>query len=301
MELLTFCPLCKSTEFFEFLKGCDYFLTKEEFTIVQCHECGLKFVNPRPSADEISSYYESPEYISHDTQGPGIRKIIYSLIRSYTCKKKRILIEKYSTGRRLLDIGCGTGEFISSCRTSGWEVTGVEPNQKAREIAIVKYKVDIIDEAALKMMSKPNFDVITLWHVLEHVHQLEERMQKIKQILAENGTLIIAVPNSNSWDAQHYGKYWAAYDLPRHIYHFSINTLSQLAEKFEFSVEQIVPMKFDSFYISLLSEKYSKGKTNYIKAVLNGFRSNESARRKKMEYSSLIFVLKAKKIENKAF
>ena len=180
-------------------------------------------------------------------------------------------------------------------------MTGVEPNQKAREIAIVKYKVNIIDEAALKVMSKPYFDVITLWHVLEHVHQLEERMQNIKNILNENGILLIAVPDSNSWDAQHYGKYWAAYDLPRHIYHFSKNTLSQLAAKFEFSVEQIVPMKFDSFYISLLSEKYLKGKTNYVKAVLNGFRSNEYARREKMEYSSLIFVLKAKNSKIKPF
>jgi len=294
MELLNFCPLCKSTEFFEFLKGRDYFLTKEEFTIVQCKECGLKFVNPRPAANEISSYYESPEYFSHDTQGPGIRKLLYSLVRNYTCKKKRILIEKYSTGRKLLDIGCGTGEFISSCRTAGWEVTGVEPNQKPREFAIAKHKVNIIDEAALEMMTKPGFDVVTLWHVLEHVHHLDERMRKIKQILNENGMLIIAVPNSNSWDAQHYEKYWAAYDLPRHIYHFSKNTIFRLAEKFEFSVEQIIPMKFDSFYISLLSEKYLKGKTNYLKAVLNGFRSNEYARKKKKEYSSLIFVLKAR-------
>jgi len=301
MELLTFCPLCKSTKFVEFLKGCDYFLTNEEFLIVQCNECGLKFVNPRPAANEISSYYESTEYISHDTRGPGIRKMFYSIVRNYTCKKKRILIEKYSTGRKLLDIGCGTGEFISSCKTAGWEVTGVEPNQKPREFAIAKHKVDIIDEASLGKLTKPGFDVVTLWHVLEHVHHLEERMQKIKQILNENGILIIAVPNSNSWDAQHYGKYWAAYDLPRHIYHFSKNTISGLAEKFEFSVEEIVPMKFDSFYISLLSEKYQKGKTNFIKAVLNGFRSNEYARKKKMEYSSLIFVLKAKNSKIKTF
>jgi 2-polyprenyl-3-methyl-5-hydroxy-6-metoxy-1,4-benzoquinol methylase len=294
MELLTFCPLCKNTIFPEFMKSYDYFLTKEEFTIVQCSQCTFKFVNPRPTEKEISRYYESADYVSHDTQNRSIRNYIYSMVRNYTCRNKRTLIEKYSSGRKLLDIGCGTGDFITLCKKSGWDVLGVEPNQKPREFAIRNHQVDVIDEPGLAIITEPSFDVITLWHVLEHVYRLEERMVKIKQILKKNGTLVIAVPNSNSWDAKHYKKFWAAYDLPRHIYHFSSNTMLLLANNFGFSIEEIVPMKFDAFYISLLSQKYSKGNSNYFEAIFNGFRSNFNAWKNKKEYSSLIFVLKAK-------
>ena len=301
MELLTLCPICKNTVFHEFLKSKDYFLTKEEFTIVQCQKCGLKFVNPRPDEIEISRYYESSDYISHDSQTPGIRNFLYSNVRNYTRRKKLQLIEKYTRGKKILDIGCGTGEFLSYCQQSGWEVKGVEPNPKAREYALRKYHVEVLDESQLSALTNPFFDVITLWHVLEHVHRLEERMQKIHQILNDDGTLIMAVPNSNSWDACHYKNFWAAYDLPRHIYHFSQNTINHLAKNSGFEIKKIVPMKFDAFYISLLSEKYSKGSSNYFMSLVNGIRSNNFARKNKNEYSSLIFILKAKKPENKAF
>lgn len=299
MELLKFCPICRNTVFSEFLKSADYFLTKKEFTIVQCQSCGFKFLNPRPDENAISQYYDSSEYISHDSQPKTIRNFLYSIVRNHTQKKKLQLIEKYSKGKKLLDIGCGTGEFISYCKQSGWEVKGVEPNLKPREYAIRKHHVDVIDEPELTALNKPSFDIITLWHVLEHVHRLDERIQKIRQILNENGTLIIAVPNSNSWDAVHYNKFWAAYDLPRHIHHFSQDTIKQLANNSGFEIEKIVPMKFDAYYISLLSEKYSKGYSNYFVALLNGIRSNHFARKNKNEYSSLIFILKVKISQNK--
>ena len=295
MEFLTLCPLCKHNGFLEFLKSQDYFLTKEEFKIVQCSKCGLKYLNPRPDEKEISFYYESPDYISHDSHPQNIHNYLYSKVRNYTRRKKLNLVEEHSKGRKILDIGCGTGEFISYCKELGWDVTGVEPNPKPREYAIRMNHVNVLDEAGLEKIVNPSFDVITLWHVLEHIHLLDERMLKISQILNELGTLIIAVPNSNSWDANYYNKFWAAYDLPRHLYHFSQNTIKQLAHNFGFEIVQIVPMKFDAFYISLMSEKYVKGYRNYFMALLNGVRSNNFAKKSKMEYSSLIFILKSKK------
>jgi 2-polyprenyl-3-methyl-5-hydroxy-6-metoxy-1,4-benzoquinol methylase len=300
MELLTTCPLCKNSVFTEFLRSADYFLTKEKFTIVQCQGCGLKFVNPRPDEAEISRYYESSDYISHDSKTHNIRNFMYSMVRNYSLRGKLRLIEKYTHGRKILDIGCGTGEFLACCKKAGWEVKGIEPNRKPREFAIREHKVEVLDEIELASLTKPAFDVITLWHVLEHVHPLAERMIKIRQILYESGTVIIAVPNCNSWDANRYKNFWAAYDLPRHIYHFSQSTIKQLANNSGFEIEKIIPMKMDAFYISLLSEKYSKGYSNYFSALKNGILSNNFARKNKMEYSSLIFVMKARKTENKA-
>ena len=221
MELLTACPLCKNTDFNEFLTSQDYFLTKESFTIVQCKHCGLKFLNPRPEEKAISKYYQSAGYISHDNTSAGLLNFLYTKARNYTLRNKLLLIKKYKKEGTILDIGCGTGEFISYCKQSGWDVKGIEPNAKAREYAILNNKVEVLDESGLASFNRTSFDIITLWHVLEHVYRLDERMTEISQLLKDNGIVIIAVPNSNSWDAKKYQSYWAAYDLPRHIYHFS--------------------------------------------------------------------------------
>jgi 2-polyprenyl-3-methyl-5-hydroxy-6-metoxy-1,4-benzoquinol methylase len=292
MGLLTACPVCKHNVFSEFLKTKDYFLSKEEFTIVQCGNCGFRFVNPSPNEQELGRYYESTEYISHNNEKKDLRNYLYSIIRNFTIQAKFNLVRKNSTGNRILDWGCGTGEFLANCQKNGWNVTGFEPNKSARDFAKQKHQIEVKDKEGLAALGRSEYDVITLWHVLEHIYNLEDAMKTITKILKPSGTIIIAVPNSNSWDALHYQKYWAAYDVPRHLYHFTQKTISKLAESHSLTTERVIPMKLDSFYVSLLSEKYQRGNYNYFRAAINGVRSNFYARHHNKEYSSLIFICK---------
>jgi 2-polyprenyl-3-methyl-5-hydroxy-6-metoxy-1,4-benzoquinol methylase len=299
MENLTVCPVCEKSSFSPFLKGEDYFLTNEEFFIVSCDHCRMKFLNPRPGENEIGRYYESPDYVSHGGEKNTLN-FLYRQVRKFSLQQKYRLVKKVASGTKLLDIGCGTGEFLHHCKQKGLTVSGIEPGTKPRTFARDKYNLEVSGESVLEEMNQPRFDVITLWHVLEHVHLLRERMKKITEILNPDGTIIIAVPNSDSWDALHYGKFWAAYDLPRHLYHFTGETMKILAEKHKLEIFKVIPMKLDAFYISLLSEKYYRGKQNYFNAVVNGIRSNNFAARNNSNYSSLIFVLKTKKAPNNA-
>jgi 2-polyprenyl-3-methyl-5-hydroxy-6-metoxy-1,4-benzoquinol methylase len=292
MEIINNCPVCESKNFKEFLSGKDYFFTGEEFKIVECAECGFRFTNPRPDEREILRYYDTPDYVAHDAQKKSLIQQLYKTARKFTISNKFSIVKKYSTGRVLMDIGCGTGEFLSYCKRNDFETTGIEPNEKARRFASEEFQLSVFGENKLDDFLPASFDIITMWHVLEHVHKLNERLQVVKRLLKPGGTLIIAVPESNSWDAGNYKNFWAAYDLPRHLYHFSQGTMKKLAEKIGFSIISIVPLKLDSFYISLLSEKYKAGKQNYLRAFLNGFRSNIFARKNENNFSSLIYVCK---------
>ena len=292
MEIIKRCPVCEKNNFTEFLKGKDHFLTREEFTIVECSDCGFRFTNPRPDEKEIVRYYDSTDYIAHDAGKQNLIQTIYKTIRKFTIKKKYSIVRKNSNGNALMDIGCGTGEFLNYCRRMNFDTTGVEPNEKARKFASEEFGLTIFNESKLNEFSPATFDVITMWHVLEHVHALNERMTRINQLLKPGGTLIIAVPDSDSWDAVNYKDFWAAYDLPRHLYHFTQSSLNRLATKNGFSVEKIIPLKFDAFYISLLSEKYFSGKQNYFHAFIRGIRSNLYGRKNENNYSSLIYICK---------
>jgi 2-polyprenyl-3-methyl-5-hydroxy-6-metoxy-1,4-benzoquinol methylase len=290
MEFISSCPLCKNNSFKIFLTGSDYFLTGETFQICECNVCGFLFTNPRPDKTEILKYYESPEYLSHDTSQNEIFSWFYRRVRKKNIRKKYRLVKKFSIGKKILDLGCGTGEFIHYCSGKGFQSIGIEPNEKARSFGIRSLKQDIRPESALEDIPAGSLDVITLWHVLEHIHGLDERMARLKKILKPGGILVIAVPNSNSWDAMKYEEYWAGYDLPRHLYHFNMKTLADLIEKNNFKLLETDPMKYDAFYISLLSEKYKSGKRNILSAIFNGIRSNIFAKKNNNNYSSIIFI-----------
>jgi len=292
MEIIKHCPVCEKQDFKEFLKGKDHFLTGEEFTIAVCIDCGFRFTNPRPDEKEILRYYDSPDYIAHDSGKRTLMQSIYTTIRKISLRNKYTIVKKYSNGKALLDIGCGTGEFLNYCRKMNFSTTGIEPNEKARNFAGEEFGLTIFDETGLNNFSPAAFDVITMWHVLEHVHKLNERIQRIYQLLKPGGTLIIAVPDSDSWDAVKYKNFWAAYDLPRHLYHFTQDSLKKLVNKNGFSVTTIIPLKFDAFYISLLSEKYISGRQNYLHGFINGIRSNNYGSKNENNYSSLIYICK---------
>lgn len=293
MELLKNCPVCGSDTFEPFIYGNDYFLTGEKFEIVKCKGCGFRFTNPRPVAGDLGRYYESAEYISHSDTRKGLFASVYQLVRKYTLARKLSMISKFGQKGEILDIGCATGQFLHYMSEHGWNTTGIEPDEKARERAVADYGLQVFPEEKINALSKFSFDVITMWHVLEHVSDLTGRMEQLKSLLKPEGTLIIAVPNCDSYDAKRYRQFWAGYDLPRHLYHFTKSDIKLLAEKNGFTIVNILPMKFDAFYVSLLSEKYKSGTMRWIPALWNGFWSNLRAGQK-YGHSSQIYVIKMK-------
>ncbi len=273
-----------------YIKTKDYTLTNEEFELYYNEELDLLFTKPTPS--NLDKYYESDNYISHTDSKKSLTDKIYQYVKSYSLKKKLKLINSFQfKNKELLDIGAGTGDFINICKNNGWSVTGVEPSKKANKIASTK---NLVLKKDLEEIEGKEYDVITMWHVLEHIPNLESYILKLKELLKENGVLIIAVPNYKSFDANYYKQFWAAYDVPRHLWHFSKTAISKLFSSINMKVEKEIPMKFDSFYVSLLSEKYKKGNLKLFKAFYVGLVSNLKAKKTK-EYSSLIYVIKNSK------
>lgn len=291
MTILNNCPVCGDTRFQPFISCKDFTVSYEQFNIVDCLNCSFKFTNPRPEDSVIGSYYKSENYISHSDTRKGFVSQLYHLIRSYTLGKKEALLRKYVSRGTLLDYGCGTGMFLSHCKNKGWKAFGVEPDAGARTLAS-KGQVQVWADINTMPESEKDFDAITLWHVLEHVGDLSATIEKLKRRLKTNGVLIVAVPNYKSYDAQYYKEHWAAYDVPRHFYHFEISTVQRLMRSHGFDLLETHPMKFDSFYVSMLSEKYKTGKTNLFKAFWIGLISNVKSKTAS-DYSSVIYVFKA--------
>ncbi len=292
MKEIPTCPLCGDSDIIPYLETKDYFLSNEPFTISKCSNCGFLLTNPVPTEKDLGKYYQSDEYLSHSKSKKGAFSKIYNLVRNYSIRKKYQLISGYVAMGSILDIGCGTGEVLKYFADKGWQTQGIEPSDNARKYAVEKLGLSVEKEEYIFAIEDKSFDVITMWHVLEHVPTLNERMQQLKCMLKDNGVLIIALPNYESWDAQNFSAKWAAWDVPRHLYHFSKDTFSLLAKKHNFKTTEILPMKFDAFYVSLLSEKYRSGKMNYVKAFFQGIKSNQWAKKNAGNYSSLIYVLR---------
>jgi len=286
------CPVCNSNAFDKDLICEDHTVSHESFQLVVCQSCKFKFTNPRPEDNVIGDYYKSEDYISHSNTKKGIISKLYHVVRNYTLKKKLALLSRYVSRGTILDYGCGTGMFLNVCQQNGWKAFGMEPDPGARQIAAgMNLKVYPDKKALLESNPRQQFDAISLWHVLEHVTDLDDTLNFFKESLTQSGVLFIAVPNHTSYDAKLYKENWAAYDVPRHLYHFDVATISLLLKRFNFSLVETLPMKFDSFYVSMLSEKYKTGKISYLSASLNGFKSNQKAK-KATDYSSVIYVFR---------
>ncbi|TDT46305.1 methyltransferase family protein [Maribacter spongiicola] len=265
----------------------DFLVTQESFELEYDSKYDMLVTKPIP--EDLEKYYDPNNYISHSDNGKSLVEKIYQNVKKYTLNKKVKLINEYTTDdKNLLDIGCGTGEFLINAKNKNWKTVGVELNDSARKKAVDK-ELEIYK--SLDDLNSKKFDVITLWHVLEHLPDLDKQINKITSLLNKNGTLIIAVPNYKSYDAQYYKEFWAAYDTPRHIWHFSQKAIRSIFKNKKIEVVNTLPMYFDSFYVSLLSEKYKSGSSNYLKAIYRGFISNIKAKTS-TEYSSLIYVLK---------
>lgn len=287
------CPLCNNKNYENHIICKDYTVSHESFAITKCTHCYFLFTNPRPEKNVIQDYYESQDYISHSDTANSPINILYKLVRQFTLKSKLNLLNGLSPTKTLLDYGCGTGDLLALAKSKRWTVSGVEPNIGARTIAKNKIGENVYSKIGT-IEEKQSFSVITLWHVLEHVHDLNKTMAQLKSYLDKKGTLIIALPNHKSLDQEIYREHWAAYDVPRHLYHFNQLTFNTLAQKHSFKVSDIIPMKFDAYYVSLLSEKNKTGKQNYVRSFINGSKSNHWASKNNNNYSSLIYVLKNK-------
>lgn len=289
----TNCPACGSNNIKKVLSAKDNTVSKEEFAIWQCNECTLRFTQDVPDAASIGAYYKSEDYISHTNTSKGLINRLYQNVRKRTLAQKRELVEKVTGlhAGKLLDVGSGTGAFLNEMKQHGWTVQGLEPDAGARNIAQETFNVKTNDTALFFNILPSSFNVITLWHVLEHVHELPRYIVKLKDLLKANGKLFIAVPNYTSMDAKIYRGNWAAYDVPRHLYHFSPQAMQQLIEKHGMKITEYHPMWFDSFYVSLLSSKSKSGKTGWISAFFSGLLSNIRAFGNEKKCSSIIYVI----------
>lgn len=286
-ETLQNCPSCNHIHFTNHLICKDHTVSEQSFALVQCNNCHLVFTNPRPTPTELPKYYESPTYISHTNRANSLINILYKLVRKYTIHQKIKLINSLSEKHKLLDYGCGTGDFLLAAKKSGWATYGYEPDQKARSLAAAKQVTILQDLDTLE----EKMHIITAWHVLEHVSNLKDTIRQLTRKLHDKGILIIAVPNMNSLDAQHYQEHWAAYDVPRHLYHFTQISFTHLMKQLKLTVLKTVPMVFDAYYVSMLSEKHLHGQTNIFSSFKHGWQSNKKAQTTG-EHSSLIYILK---------
>ena len=266
----------------------DFLVTGESFDLLIDSTRDLLITSPQPNEQDLSKYYESNLYISHTDSKAGLMAFLYQYVKKYSLALKlRLILRLNGSSGTLLDIGSGTGDFLKLAKDNGWEAKGVEPNAAARNLAKQK-NLEVFE--TIDVLSGQTYDVITLWHVLEHLPNLELATQKIAHLLKPGGTLVVAVPNFNSYDAKYYKRYWAAYDTPRHLWHFSKTSMAKI---FPLSVRLVKtkPMLFDAFYVSLLSEKYKKGTTFSVKALFIGLWSNIKGLGSK-EYSSQIYCYK---------
>jgi len=286
-EKLEVCPSCKNTNFKNYLICSDHSVSGESFALSKCTKCELVFTNPRPDEEALPKYYESKEYISHTNKANSFINLIYKIARHFTIRSKIKLINSYHNKGTILDYGCGTGHFLKSCESKGWTTYGYEPDKNARAIA-ESNGLHIIEKIK---KTNAKYDIITAWHVIEHVSDLRKTIKKLRSALNENGHLIIAVPNIESYDARYYKENWAAYDVPRHLYHFNQKSFGKLIAKSKLTMVKTLPMKLDAYYISMISEKYINGKNNLLSALRIGRLSNKEAK-KSGEYSSLIYILK---------
>jgi 2-polyprenyl-3-methyl-5-hydroxy-6-metoxy-1,4-benzoquinol methylase len=286
------CPVCKSSSIHQLITVKDHSVSGEEFPVWQCNLCQLRFTQDVPDEASIGVYYQSQDYISHSNTSKGLVNRVYKKVRKHTLASKAALVRKYTKDRgALLDIGAGVGAFLDTMKQKGWTVTGIEPDEGARRQASSLFGLEVKNTDILKSLPAGSFDAITLWHVLEHVHELHPYMDRLRDLLKESGKIFIAVPNYTSADAAAYGSSWAAYDVPRHLYHFSPRSIEHLVKSHGLRLVAKKPMWFDSFYISLLSSKYRKGNTSWINAGWNGLKSNLKALTDRDRCSSLIYIV----------
>lgn len=290
----TSCPLCGSSKLQPLFSCKDQFATGEEFGICQCQECTFTFTQGIPDENEIGRYYESPTYISHSDTNKGFVNRCYHIVRDIMLKRKADLVDSLvdESKTRLLDYGAGTGYFARAMQKRNWDVTAIEKSEQARKYSKENFDFEMLPVDAIDNYEDGYFDVITMWHVMEHIEGINEFWEKLYNILDDNGIAVIALPNSASYDARNYQEHWAAYDVPRHLWHFTPSTIMKFGRKHGFILERQYTMPFDGFYISMLSEQYKGSTLPTLRGVWNGLLGWLASWSKKSASSSIIYVFR---------
>ena len=283
------CPWCQSEKAHLHLQLKDYFLTQESFEIMACDSCGLLYTTPKPSDEKLGDYYKSDEYYSHQENKKGFIPRVYEAVKSVNLKHKIDIATQGKEHGELLDIGCGVGDFLHQAEQKGWECTGTEPSEDAVAIARKRIKAQIVPPMDLEKLPDESFDVITMWHVLEHVSDLQWQVNQLNRLLKKGGRLVIALPNFKSYDAQYYQDKWAAYDVPRHLNHFCQESITNLFNINGLIQKPTQKLMWDAFYISFMSEQYCQKRLPLLRGVFRGMISNLKAR-KSGEWSSLVYI-----------
>ena len=294
MEKLVLCPVCKQNGSTHYLSCKDYVASGEEFNLDQCTSCGFVFTNPRPEFNDCGRYYESDKYVSHQDNDKSLVLFLYRWVRNRNLKWKLKVISKHQKKiGEILDYGCGLGNFLNYCKEQGWKSTGMDVSENARNVVKHRYNIDVYPNSEIKDQTEKKYDVISLWHVLEHVYDLDETILEFHRILKDEGTVYIAVPNRKSHDAEHYKEKWDAYDVPRHIYHFSPHDMNLLMDRFGFKIVEKRGMFYDAFYVSMRSEMHSGKGMKILRGFYRGLVSNFKASGNH-NYSSMLYVIKKK-------
>lgn len=293
------CPQCSGTHLKHVMTCTDFYASGEQFELHSCEDCQFTFTQAFPTGADMDRYYESSDYISHSDTKKGIMNSVYHRVRKYMLGRKARLVTKEArrTSGKLLDIGTGTGYFATTMAKRGWEIEAIEKNAQARAFAKERFNLDVRPETDLSVFKPDSFDVITLWHVMEHLENLNETWDRLFELLTDKGILIIAVPNRASYDAEKYGANWAAYDVPRHLWHFTPGTIQQFGSKHGFIMAERYPMPFDAFYVSMLSEKNMKRGLAFVRGLYTGLLAWFSALARKERSSSMIYVFRKKRNE----
>jgi SAM-dependent methyltransferase len=288
------CPLCSSEKIALHLNCNDHFISKKDFAIFKCSACGFTFTQDYPEEDEIGQYYESDNYISHSDTSDGFSNKLYRIARRIMLRRKKNLIGNISHLKRgtILDIGSGTGYFVATMRRAGWNASGIEINEKARNFSVTHFGLDVDPPDRIKAYESNSFDCITLWHVLEHFHDPFKNISEIHRLLKPGAICIVALPNSNSFDANHYNRFWAAWDVPRHLWHFEPSTFRIFSEKQGFILESLRTLPLDVFYISLLSERYKSSSISYFRAISTALVFTFMSFFNRKRCSSIIYILR---------
>lgn len=289
---INICPICGNNHFLHELNCVDHYATGEKFELLKCSECGFVFTQDAPDESKIGRYYETPDYISHSDTTKGLMNRVYHWVREYMLRRKSSLVvnESKKANGLILDIGTGTGYFSNKMKSIGWDVKAIEKNPQARDFAKQHFNLDVDDENSLGYYESGSFDVITLWHVMEHLQNLNVTWETLGRLLKDDGVLVVAVPNPTSYDANYYKEWWAAYDVPRHLWHFSPDVMKKLGEKHGFTLKKSYPMPFDAFYVSMLTEKYKKNPLSFLKGLWVGFCALISTFGSKEKSSSMIYI-----------
>ena len=260
----------------------DYFLTKEKFKIQKTSVPGLLKTTPTPTKEDIIKYYKSERYISHNSRKTGLFFFFYRFLRSINFYVKYRFLSSTKNNQNVLDFGSGEGYFLNKLQKKGIKACGVDSSETPSLTSVYK-------SIFAEQLNNQKFSHITAWHSIEHVHDLEKTISRMYDLLDEKGTIIVGVPNYLSFDARYYKRFWAAYDVPRHLWHFDKKSLKEVFENKGFRLVKSSPMILDAYYVSLLSESYKKSTLKILKSIFVGTISNALALFTK-EYSSNIFV-----------